>query len=486
MPTTLPVTGLRRRTAPLETAHAAQSALGMHSCLPSPPEDDMDVSSDDTITASGRKNMVGNDDPNGLQFTSGIPASSLHSPQSSPTHRRRTPSLSPSSSSSDDDTHTIIDAAHAHASSASSWGDLPILVTFISPAIALFTGGDYLRDLLVTCFLVWYLHQLIKVPWDIYLASLPSQTSSSRERQRSRTKLAHTHLRTTRILSLILAAFVPFIGAWLLTIGASLVSPESNPLSWFNLSLFVLAAGIRPWRHLTHLLLTRTDALHLATHRPSHLRAAFLQKISGPYKEQQREREQDRAKIHALESELAHLRSELNILSTRTRAMAKSLKDVDRRTTATQGRVELLERHGNINGTTDAGVGIWDGLGMIGAGVIGIVQGALCALFPFMASRANLNEKRGRKKGKKLPGRGSVNHLSPVPEEHPNGLDAANGIHLDGKGRDSSGFSAHAECSCDERGGFVDLADEGHEECAVWVCGWFDRALKRDVWLSFF
>lgn len=43
---------LRRRTAPLETARAMATA-GTHSRLPSPPEDDFDVSSDDTITASG-------------------------------------------------------------------------------------------------------------------------------------------------------------------------------------------------------------------------------------------------------------------------------------------------------------------------------------------------------------------------------------------------------------------------------------------------
>ena len=76
---------------------------------------------------------------------------------------------------------------------------------------------------------------------------------------------------------------------------------------------------------------------------------------------------------------------------------------------------------------------------MIGAGVIGIVQGALCMLFPFMAARGtDAAEKRGRKKSKKSS-RGSVTHLSPVPEEHPNGLDPVNGVHLDGKGRQSSG-----------------------------------------------
>ncbi|KAG8730549.1 hypothetical protein FRC12_020201, partial [Ceratobasidium sp. 428] len=167
--------GLRRRTTPLETAHAAAQLrmFGSHSRLPSPPDDEIDVSSDDTITASGKKSASLNGSINSMEFTSGVPsdrsspipsiasrlsnsaaatrassASSLHSPQTTPTHRR-VPSLSPSDDSdSEDDTHTITDVAYsqAHISSTSAWADLPILITFISPAVALFTGGDYLRD----------------------------------------------------------------------------------------------------------------------------------------------------------------------------------------------------------------------------------------------------------------------------------------------------------------------------------------------------
>ncbi|KAG9083249.1 hypothetical protein FS749_006185 [Ceratobasidium sp. UAMH 11750] len=381
-PTTAPV-GLRRRTTPLETAHAAQSKL-THSRLPSPPDDDMDASSDDTITLSGKKSANGGQNANGhgVELTSGIPnertspippiasrmstpatrgASSLHSPQSSPNHHRRMPSLSPSDSSDDDDTITDVAYAQAHISSTSAWTDLPILITFVSPAVALFTGGDYLRDVLLTCFLVWYLHQLIKgslspqsvklpqidvnlpVPWDIYLASLPPPSSSfASTHQRRRPRPASTHLRTTRILALLLSALTPFLGAWLLKLGTTLLSTDA--LSWFSMSLFVLAAGVRPWRHLTHLLLTRTDALHLAAHQPSHLRPAFLARLAAPHgereRERQKEREMDRARIEALENEIAALKSEMSALSGRTRTMAKTIKDVDRRAGTIEGRVE--------------------------------------------------------------------------------------------------------------------------------------------------
>ncbi|KAG9079823.1 hypothetical protein FRC06_007428, partial [Ceratobasidium sp. 370] len=71
-PTTAPI-GLRRRTTPLETAHAARSMF-THSRLPSPPDDDMDASSDDTITASGKKSVNGqNANGHGIELTSGIP-----------------------------------------------------------------------------------------------------------------------------------------------------------------------------------------------------------------------------------------------------------------------------------------------------------------------------------------------------------------------------------------------------------------------------
>ncbi|KAG8679495.1 hypothetical protein FRC08_016949 [Ceratobasidium sp. 394] len=476
-PTTAPV-GLRRRTTPLETL------MLTHSCLPSPPDDDMDASSDDTITLSGKKSVNGGQNANGhgVELTSGIPnermspipsiasrmstpaaraTSGLHSPQSSPNHHRRMPSLSPSDSSDDDDTITDAAYAQAHISSTSAWTDLPVLITFISPAVALFTGGDYLRDVLLTCFLVWYLHQLIKVPWDIYLASLPPPSSSfTPAHQRRRPRPAFTHLRTTRILALFLSALTPFLGAWLLKLGTMLLATDA--LSWFSMSVFVLAAGVRPWRHLTHLLLTRTDALHLAVHRPSHLRPAFLGRLAAPYgereRERQRQREIDRARIETLENEIVALKSEMNALGARARTTAKAVKDVDRRAGTIEGRVEVLERHGN--GLGQSGVGVWDGLGMIGAGVINVVHGMVCVVFPFMAGRGpDVGSKvgsGGKKKAKKL--RRVVNNLPPVPEADESVVDGkpASEVHLDGTGQDCLGVCS-SEGAVGALSGAVDM-----------------------------
>lgn len=41
-----------------------------------------------------------------------------------------------------------------------------------------------------------------------------------------------------------------------------------NSLTWFSTGLFVLATGLRPWRHLIQLLTNRADSLHDIVHHP--------------------------------------------------------------------------------------------------------------------------------------------------------------------------------------------------------------------------
>lgn len=390
-------------------------------------------------------------------------SSSRHSPQSST--RTRSSSLSESSSSEeddDDDRSFMNDTAHNIANS-NSWADLPLLLTLLPPVFALFTGGDYLRDILLTCLLVWYLHQLIKgkshrsikyptptrfshctstVPWDLYLASLPPP-SPSHPRSHAR-RLAHSELRTVRIATLILCALTPFLGATLLRLGTSLLYPGPEPaLSWFSTTLFVLAAGIRPWRHLTHLLLVRTDALHLAAHRPSQLRASLLARDPAPRVDQL---ERESAKVDSLMAEVGQLRVDLANVINRSRAMGKVIKGLEkeaaRRTGIIEGRVEVLERHG-------AGVDSGKGLGLVSAGIAQVGRGigqmfksALWAIFPFMAEQ-NAQKRPTRmsgsgKKARRL--RGVVGSLPPVPETDEAGVETKiGGVTLDSEGQDSSG-----------------------------------------------
>ncbi|KAL5639532.1 hypothetical protein ACGC1H_006231 [Rhizoctonia solani] len=427
-----PPLSLRRRTNQLETAHT-MSKYNL-SRLPSPPEDE--GSSDDTVTAGGRaanysngdnshKYSSGNGSATGnggsnnggidSQFAagSGIAGSSERSyPSFAPTQRTPpTPEshhrVSDDSSSESESSHGLgfTDTAHQVAN-ASTWSDLPLLVTLIPPAFALFTGGDYIRDVLLTCLLVWYLYQLVKVPWDIYLASLPVHHHSGTGPSR-----AHSELRTTRILALLLCVVTPFLGATLLRLGVSLLYPDT--LSWFSTSLFVLAAGIRPWRHLAHLILTRTDALHLAAHRPSQFRSALL--APGIEAEvRHRERVKDSQRVTELESQVHQLQGELNILHERLNRMAKHVQTSDTRAKQLLGRLEALERYG----ANPSGSGVelvWKGTGKI-------VKGLVCGAFPFMErwfeeTEGELVRDRGKtklrgKKGKRL----RVNNLPSVPE----------------------------------------------------------------------
>ncbi|CAE6464702.1 unnamed protein product [Rhizoctonia solani] len=425
-----PPISLRRRTNQLETAHS-MSKFNL-SRLPSPPEDG--DSSDDTIIPGGRdgKNYNGdgshkysngngsaaNGTSNGgvnNQFLagSGIDGDSGRPYIPFPRHDPATPESlrqTKDSSSDSDSSHDLGFSETAHQiANSSTWSDLPLLITLVPPAFALFTGGDYVRDILLTCLIVWYLYQLIKIPWDIYLASLPVH----HHQHEAGPSGAHNELRTTRILALLLCVVTPFLGATLLRLSASLLYPES--LSWFSTSLFVLAAGVRPWRHLAHLILTRTDALHLAAHRPSQFRSALL--APGIEAEvRHREREKDNQRVAELETQIRQLQGELNILHERFNRMAKHVQASDSQAKQIYGRVETLERYGT-NASVSGVELVWKGTGKI-------FRGLVCGVFPFMEKwfeetegeilKARRKEKVRVKKGKRS--RGVVNNLPPVLE----------------------------------------------------------------------
>ena len=62
------------------------------------------------------------------------------------------------------------------------------------------------------------------------------------------------------------AVLSPFLGVTLLTRVTTAATGDPHALSWFSRTLFVLAAGIRPWRHLSERLSSDIDALHTAVH----------------------------------------------------------------------------------------------------------------------------------------------------------------------------------------------------------------------------
>ncbi|KAG8926969.1 hypothetical protein FRC02_008558 [Tulasnella sp. 418] len=152
-----------------------------------------------------------------------------------------------------------------------SWFDLPIAFALIPAAGSLLTGSDILKDFLHLAFLLYYLHVLIKWPWNLYQAARerrpavqPNEAIS--EEAKLMANLARSELHVAELLYLSLTVIAPFLGAVLLRQISSYLSIDV--VSNFSISLFVLATGVKPWRHLIHLLTERTEALHTMVHYP--------------------------------------------------------------------------------------------------------------------------------------------------------------------------------------------------------------------------
>jgi len=156
--------------------------------------------------------------------------------------------------------------------SSSSWADLDlsIIVACVSPIGNWLTGGDHIKNLFLIILLIFYLHQLIEIPWNLYQASRPRKPANDRSTKPSTERvaaLAATELRRQELFLLFLTVVSPLLGATFLHhVLDALGGAES--LSWFSTTLFVLATGIRPWSHLVTRLRERTHALHDAVHYP--------------------------------------------------------------------------------------------------------------------------------------------------------------------------------------------------------------------------
>lgn len=150
--------------------------------------------------------------------------------------------------------------------------DFSVIVALISPVGSWLFGHDHLKNLFVVLLLVFYLHQLIEVPWKLYNSSRLKRSSPdippAREADHPRIRLARSELRTHELSYLILTLLSPFLGAFLLRKGIATVTGEDT-MPWFSTSLFVLATGVRPWSHLVSRLRQRTRDLHDAIHYPS-------------------------------------------------------------------------------------------------------------------------------------------------------------------------------------------------------------------------
>ncbi|KIP01845.1 hypothetical protein PHLGIDRAFT_131070 [Phlebiopsis gigantea 11061_1 CR5-6] len=150
-----------------------------------------------------------------------------------------------------------------------SWSDLNLsmIVALVSPIGNWLTGSDHVKNLLLLLLLVFYLHQLIEVPWKLYHSSRPRRRKDlAQDELDARAAFAHSELRARELFFLACTIIAPFLGSLLIRhVFAAIEGADS--LSWFSTSLFVLATGIRPWTHLVSRLQERTDELHTAVHQ---------------------------------------------------------------------------------------------------------------------------------------------------------------------------------------------------------------------------
>ncbi|KAK1217046.1 hypothetical protein PQX77_020320 [Marasmius sp. AFHP31] len=159
--------------------------------------------------------------------------------------------------------------------------DLTVVAALVSPIGNWLTGGDHVKNVVLVLLLLFYLHQIIEVvrldptvPWSLYHKARPrdrpphirSIHTSAEDRYRD---LASTELRKIEFFLLTFATFSPFIGAYLIQL-ISISVLGKNSFSWFSISLFVLATGVRPWSHVVQRIAGRVTDLHDIVHYPAH------------------------------------------------------------------------------------------------------------------------------------------------------------------------------------------------------------------------
>ncbi|KZP27830.1 hypothetical protein FIBSPDRAFT_282493 [Athelia psychrophila] len=145
--------------------------------------------------------------------------------------------------------------------------DLSVIIALVSPIGQWLTGGDHIKNLFLMVLLVFYLHQLIQVPWELYRASLPRRPATPLPRAKDAKsrllRLAASELRTHEHMYLAFTVLSPLLGALFLRYTLRAIAGADH-MSWFSTTLFVLATGTRPWSHL----LARTTEVHDAIHYP--------------------------------------------------------------------------------------------------------------------------------------------------------------------------------------------------------------------------
>ncbi|KIK56638.1 hypothetical protein GYMLUDRAFT_61885 [Collybiopsis luxurians FD-317 M1] len=156
---------------------------------------------------------------------------------------------------------------------ARSWYefDLAVVAALVSPIGHWLTGGDHIKNVFFVLLLIFYLHQVIEIPWTLYHNSRPRlhpRSSRTSAAESLRAKHAASELRVLEFIFFSFAIVSPFLGASLLRYVTFAITGQDIH-SWFSIGLFVLATGVRPWTHLVQRFTQRITDLHDIVHYDS-------------------------------------------------------------------------------------------------------------------------------------------------------------------------------------------------------------------------
>lgn len=232
-------------------------------------------------------------------------------------------------------------AQKAASEGLGGWHYAPLGVALAPPLGALLGGhSDAWSDAILLILASFWLYQFLRVPWEIYYASRTRQilshdqeeedeveegeqdtpkTPAESEDQIKARRSAASELRRSELLSLIFCVLSPLIGAYMLHWMRETMTDGNKYLNTFNIRLFTLAAGIKPWSHAMSLIRRRMLHLQEEVHFPS----SKVEKMN--------------QRLRRLEADLSSLRklyatkSELRVLKEHESQLGRALRRSERK-----------------------------------------------------------------------------------------------------------------------------------------------------------
>ncbi|KAA8901727.1 hypothetical protein FN846DRAFT_754103, partial [Sphaerosporella brunnea] len=162
---------------------------------------------------------------------------------------------------------------------SNTWHSVPLAFAVL-PAVGgvLWDGGSaFVADVMLLLLLAVFLHWLVKFPWEWYHSSqrlLPTIPHGEEPAAAAvpivdpARVAAEKEMRRNEMLALTACFAGPLLGGWMLhAVRSQLSRPSEGLVSNFNLTVFVLAAELRPVAQVVKLMRARTLHLQRMVHR---------------------------------------------------------------------------------------------------------------------------------------------------------------------------------------------------------------------------